>query len=178
MRRTQYVIFGHSGFTLFELVVVVAIIAILSSVAIAGLNNLIPRYQVKSAAQDLRANLQKAKMEAIKSNRATMVTFTESGGGDQGGYKVRIDRNGNGDFDDANETVVDKDFTDKNYKHASLSRASFTNGVSSFQFNALGGPETPGGGNWSAGSIKINCSNDPNYSIKVYVSRPGRIRIE
>lgn len=176
--QKQHFLCGHSGFTVVELMVVMAIIAIFSSVAIAGLNNLIPRYQVKSAAQDLGTNLQKAKMEAVKSNRETLVTFTESGGGNQGGYKVRIDRNGDGDFDDSNETVEEKVFTDKNYKHALLSRASFTNGVPSFQFNARGIPETPGGGNWSAGSINIHCSNDPNYSIVVNVSRIGRIRIE
>lgn len=176
LKQKQDFLSSHSGFTLVELLVVVAIIGILSSVAIAGLNNLIPRYQVKSAAQDLRTNLQKAKMEAVKSNRETLVTFTESGGGDQGGYEVNIDRNGDGDFDDANETIVDKDFTDKNYKHALLSSAGFTDGTH-FRFNPRGMPEADSGA-FSSGTVDINCSSDPGYSISVVMSPSGRIQIE
>jgi len=65
-----------SGFSLVELIVTIAIIAILMLVAVPNLMSWVPKNRVKDAAQDLYSNIQMAKMEAIKRNQSCTVTFS------------------------------------------------------------------------------------------------------
>jgi len=70
-----------SGFSLVELIITIAIVAILTLVAVPNLMSWVPKNRVKDAAQDLYGNIQMAKMEAIKRNRSCTVSF--SGGPEQ-----------------------------------------------------------------------------------------------
>ncbi len=65
----------EGGFTLMEVLMVIAVSAILSVIAWAGLNSLLPAYRLKIAAGDLYANLQRAKQEAIRINGECAVYF-------------------------------------------------------------------------------------------------------
>ncbi|MCF8111449.1 MAG: GspH/FimT family protein [Desulfobacteraceae bacterium] len=161
-----------SGFTILELMVALAIIAILAAVAIASTSALIPRAQVKSATQKMRTDLQKAKMEAIKSNRECLVTFTA---GESGSFRACFDENADDNCDNNDTIIASLDFTD--YKHAELDDVStaFTNG-DHFRFNTRGMPTSDTGG-MSAGSVNIDCSSDSNYSLTIALSFTGRIRI-
>ena len=69
-----------SGFSLVELIVTIAIIAILTLVAVPNLMSWVPKNHVKDAAQDLYSNIQMAKMEAIKHNQSCTVTFSTGPG--------------------------------------------------------------------------------------------------
>jgi Tfp pilus assembly protein FimT len=69
-----------SGFTLVELVVVVAITIILLSITIPAFKTWLPNYQLKSAAMDIFTSLQRAKSEAIRANSPYAVVFNSGGG--------------------------------------------------------------------------------------------------
>jgi type IV fimbrial biogenesis protein FimT len=66
----------QAGFTLLEMSVVLAIIAILSAVAIPNILTWLPGYRAKSAADDLFGNLQLARTTAIKTHQPCTVTFS------------------------------------------------------------------------------------------------------
>jgi type IV fimbrial biogenesis protein FimT len=67
-----------AGFTLAELMVVVAILGILSAFATPAVKSLVVNERIKSASFDLTAALTQARSEAIKQNGA--VTLTPVGG--------------------------------------------------------------------------------------------------
>ncbi|MBW2576380.1 MAG: GspH/FimT family pseudopilin [Deltaproteobacteria bacterium] len=66
----------RSGFTLIELVVVIAVLGILTAVGVPNFLSWLPKYRLKSAARDLYSNMQLAKMTAIKSNQNCTVTYS------------------------------------------------------------------------------------------------------
>jgi len=66
------------GFTTVELMIVVAILAVLTAIAVPGMRSLIQTQRVRTAAFDVYAGLTLARSEAVKRN--TSVTVTPVGG--------------------------------------------------------------------------------------------------
>jgi type IV fimbrial biogenesis protein FimT len=64
-----------AGFTFIEMLVVVATISALSSVAIPTFSNWLPNYRLRGAARNLYSHMQGAKMEAVKQNTDIDITF-------------------------------------------------------------------------------------------------------
>jgi prepilin-type N-terminal cleavage/methylation domain-containing protein len=72
-----------AGFTLVELMVTVAIMAIIAGFTFGNLNS--TSYRLKSTAKTLKANMQKARLLAVKENCPVYVDFDlDSGGGSDG----------------------------------------------------------------------------------------------
>ena len=65
----------HFGFTVAELVAVIAVVAVLTAVAVPGFIRLLPNYRLKSAIRDLYSNLQLIRFEAIKSNEKCSIKY-------------------------------------------------------------------------------------------------------
>jgi len=66
------------GFSMVELMVVIAIIAVLMGLAIPGFARWLPNYRLKGAARDLYSNLQLAKSGAIKDRAEWAIRFTSA----------------------------------------------------------------------------------------------------
>lgn len=69
----------RSGFTLTEMVFVIAIIAILAVLGWGSMGSYIPRYRMVAAAKELRGDLLSQRNLALSANRQTRVRFTSSG---------------------------------------------------------------------------------------------------
>ena len=66
---------ASAGFTLVELMVALAVVAILVSVSMPSFGNLIDKYRLKGAADALQGEVQFARSEAIRRNQAVYLTF-------------------------------------------------------------------------------------------------------
>jgi prepilin-type N-terminal cleavage/methylation domain-containing protein len=77
MPRTR----APKGFTLIEVMVAIAILAILLTLAAPSFNSLTDKYRVKRAADSVSAFLINAKSEAIKRNTTVSAVFQTAGGG-------------------------------------------------------------------------------------------------
>ena len=66
---------SSSGFTTMELLITLAVLGILVAIAVPALVNEMPRYRLKKAANELYANMQRARMGAIKDNHDWAIVF-------------------------------------------------------------------------------------------------------
>jgi prepilin-type N-terminal cleavage/methylation domain-containing protein len=66
----------NAGFTLIEVMIVIAVIGIAAAFTIPTLLDILPRWRAKSAATDLFSNLQRAKMIAIQKGLNCDVVFS------------------------------------------------------------------------------------------------------
>lgn len=79
-----------SGFTWVELLIVIAVIGILSGFAVPGFIKWLPGYRLKGAADELYSEMQKAKLNAVKTRKEWAILF-DTGAGE---YKVIADYGG------------------------------------------------------------------------------------
>ena len=176
--RKRLFICSPKGFSMLEVMIVVAIIGILASVAVANLNTMIPRSQTKSVVQQLRSDINKAKMEAVRNNRAALILFSTIEDGHRGSFTacliddVAVDECP----ENASDIIASLDLDGSEYRHVAITRAAFTEGAL-FRFNARGYPVKADGFPFSSGRADIDCISDDHYSFSIILSPSGRIRI-
>ncbi len=163
---------ARQGFSLVELLVIVALVAILSAIAYPNFSQWLSRSRLKAAARDLYSDMQKAKLTAIKDNTTigmqfSPVTFPAQGGG----YTVFVDDGsgggirGNSIQDGSESTLWSKAMT----HDISLVNAAF-GAASSFAFTPNGVVAQSRSGN---AQLRIT-----ELWSKVTVSASGGLKIE
>ncbi len=165
----------NSGFTLIEVVIVIAIIGILSAIAVPGYMSWRANSQFRDVVINLRGDINYARMQAAVMKCNVVVHFAPGGAGDRGHYIIYAD---NGEGGGAAENLV-QDGTERILKNRFLTGAWIELGATDFDndvfwFNARGVPED---GNSPAADFKeqqVTVSNG-TQSRTFVMNRLGRI---
>lgn len=83
---------NNSAFTLMEVMIVVAIIGIVVSLAVPNVIAWLPKYRLKNATRDMVSFMRSVKIEAVKTNTSQEIIFDNSIS--PGFYYLDSDRNG------------------------------------------------------------------------------------
>lgn len=190
------------GFTLLEMLFVVAMISILSALAISSARDLIPRFRTRAAAMDMAAAIQLARVTAIERNKETRFVITDYDtaattfdGAWYGAWRIEV---GNKDFHSTSWTTLDMSTYNagkgepqaKKYASLDYSRLGTLTGPSwctcgdSVVFNPQGWIANPAGDFEGDGDVRFIWVNKEavakgvtdEYWVRLY--RGGMVRVD
>ena len=171
----------QAGFSLLELLMALAIVGIIMTIAIPSILSWLPNYQLNAVASDLLSNIQKAKIMAVKNRNYCAVRFDESGGTITG-YTLFIDEDRNFEYNpDAalrpfESVVASVNMSD--FKYVSITASTFDQeddtGLYLFAFQPNGLPITDSG--LASGSVTLTNTNGKTTSVVVNIA--GNVRIQ
>jgi len=101
---------NQNGFTLLEMMVAVAVVAILMAVGLPSFDYVIKTNRISSQANTIVGTFQYARSEAVNRGVNVRVEPIVDGKDWSRGWQVRIDGNDNNDFNDTTEDIVIKNF--------------------------------------------------------------------
>ncbi len=148
-----------SGFTLYELLIVIAITAVLSAIAIPNFIKWLPKYRLGSAARSLLSAMQYSRLMAVKENVNVLVNF------DPGNnlYRIFADYDGD-DNQDADEPTIRRGMMPAG---VSITGTNFAG--NRLKFNSRGLAAGTGG--------TVSIANNLNDLAKIRINRTGNSRL-
>lgn len=161
-------LYKNLGFTIIELIIVICLISMLTAIAVPSFIQWLPNYRLKAAVRDLYSDMQKARMEAVKTNRNVFITFVSGGynaAGQVGSYQVFVDVDANGLFNAGDRTLAQKNMP----KNVSLYQITGLSGNTTAGYNPRGLPCT------ALGNVEFR--NSSRY-YKATLSNAGNVKIE
>ena len=145
----------QSGFTLIELIVIIAIVAVFAGIAVPNFLSYMPKSRLNGAARQVMGDLMAARMKAVKENTTVTVEWVSN-------HKYKISTA-------SEDKTIDIQTNYRDVIIGSVSGGSFSsNSFSSISFLSRGTIQ-PG-----AGSIGLTNSSN---SKKVSVAITGRVKI-
>lgn len=157
------------GFTLIEIMVALAVLAILLAVGLPAFGGLIDSQRMDSSANSLLRSISHTRTEATRRNRH--VTMAPLSGDWSNGWNIFIDANNNGALD-AGETVLHEEQPARvHHVHVNSPLANY------LRYNAQGESELLNGG-FQSGTFSF-CPHEPGATGRqVIINRIGRARMQ
>lgn len=168
---------NKSGFTLLELMVVIAIIGIVAGITVPNAISWIPKYRLNSTVSEIQSTVQGARLMAIREKANVVITFDPADTGNAD-YVVFLDNGAGGNFGnfvlDADETLLKQGFYKGGVSPVAggIAFDGTTPGATpfKFRFNARGAP------NGVAGYVRLQ-SRDNRFFAGVDVRMTGNSAI-
>ena len=158
MKETVRIRKRETGFSLIELLVIIVIIAILAAIAIPGFSAWLPNYRLRQAARDVYSNLQRAKVNAIKSNSEWRVYFDTTV--TPGRYFLCSDPGVDGNWDNppalGGDDVVEMTFDLSIYQDVDFGNGSAASGTDGWVFGVPYSYANPVTNFTSRGTVDLN----------------------
>jgi type IV fimbrial biogenesis protein FimT len=148
------------GVTLFELLIVIAVIAVVSAIVTPNIISWRSGAKFRGAVENLKGDLQMAKVQAIKENDVVTIFFSPTG------YKVILDRDNHWNHDPGEPVLRTRQLPAG--VHIDLANTQFGSEGDKTRFNSRG--------NSVAGSAVLQ--NASGAQKRIVVTSVGRIRVE
>lgn len=161
----------ESAFTLIELMIAIAVAAVVLTLGVPGFNNVMQRNQLTAHINELVSTLHFARSEAVRRNTSVKVCHSADGvncggAGYEEGWIIFIDDNGNDVWDDPDEELIR---VNEGISSNFTMRASSLN---TFSFNSKGRVSPAIGGR-----VVLCKDNSINQSRAIVISNSGRTRL-
>lgn len=154
----------HAGFTLVELLIVVAVLSILTALAGPAFTDLVDAQRRMATAQDLASGIRSARVAAVTRNQTVTIHAIDADWSN--GWRMIVDPNGNGPDDD--------DLLLLQRTHPARTRVVGNSKVAEFlSFDGLGGLRRA-----ANGSLHVCIKDEPVSHYRVIVNITGRVRVQ
>jgi type IV fimbrial biogenesis protein FimT len=170
---------SNKGFTLLEVLIVMAIIAIGSAVAAPMMNDFVARYRLRGAARDITSTLQLMRLEAVKRKVNCVMTFSQPVNGDTFDYVAFVDSNEDWVYDPGETVLARINFDNPISIDTAAGGVTFINNAASkraIAFNSRGFPRESGGVLLAA-DREVNLKNDIGGKKQIEMVPSGRVKI-
>ena len=158
----------QNGFTIYELLTVIGIIAVLAAIATPNIISWRTEAKLRGASNNLRADLQMAKLRALREKAIVAVVFTASG------YTIFLDNGANaGDWNlDADESLLRNRQLPSGVTIALPTTFDDPNNRTRFNGRGFPDPATLDGGGLTG---TVTLQNSGGNQMQLTINRLGRI---